>query len=222
MLIGINNRDLRTLETHLEVTERLAPAAPAGAVLVSESGVETGADVRRLRRAGASAVLVGSALVSAAGPRGQGQRAAAMNGAAGGPVVKICGLRGTSAGRRRRPAGADLLGFNFAPVSKRRIALEVAREAIAACREGSRPGPDDGRASSSTSPWKRSPPLRAPAAWTPCSSAGQRASPSAARWDWRAGRPVYRAVRLRDGFSLEVLTQETGEGRSRCSWWTPR
>jgi indole-3-glycerol phosphate synthase len=68
VLIGINNRDLRTLETHLEVTERLAPAAPAGAILVSESGVETGADVRRLRRAGASAVLVGSALVSAPDP----------------------------------------------------------------------------------------------------------------------------------------------------------
>jgi indole-3-glycerol phosphate synthase len=67
-IIGINNRDLRTLETHLEVTERLAPAAPAGAVLVSESGVETGADVRRLRRAGASAVLVGSAIVSAPDP----------------------------------------------------------------------------------------------------------------------------------------------------------
>jgi indole-3-glycerol phosphate synthase len=67
-LIGINNRDLRTLETHLEVTERLAPAAPAGALLVSESGVETGADVRRLRRAGATAVLVGSAIVSAPDP----------------------------------------------------------------------------------------------------------------------------------------------------------
>ena len=67
-MIGINNRDLRTLETHLEVTERLAPAVPAGAVLVSESGVETGADVRRLRRAGASAVLVGSAIVSAPDP----------------------------------------------------------------------------------------------------------------------------------------------------------
>jgi indole-3-glycerol phosphate synthase len=68
-VIGINNRDLRTLETHLEVTEALAPGVPEGAVLVSESGIETGADVRRLRRAGASAILVGSAIVTASDPR---------------------------------------------------------------------------------------------------------------------------------------------------------
>ncbi len=74
-IIGINNRDLRTLETNLEVTERLAGrlrqgAAPAGGgiVLVSESGIQRADDVRRLRRAGASAVLVGSAIVSAPDP----------------------------------------------------------------------------------------------------------------------------------------------------------
>ena len=68
-VIGINNRDLRTLETRLEVTDRLAGGVPAGAVLVSESGIETGADARRVRRAGASAILVGSAIVTAPDPR---------------------------------------------------------------------------------------------------------------------------------------------------------
>ena len=72
-VIGINNRDLRTLETRLEVTERLAPLVPSGArermVLVSESGIESPADVRRVRRAGASAILVGSAIVAAPDPR---------------------------------------------------------------------------------------------------------------------------------------------------------
>jgi indole-3-glycerol phosphate synthase len=67
-IIGINNRDLRTFETSLDVTERLAPLVPPGAVLVSESGIATAADVRRLRRAGVSAILVGSAIVSAPDP----------------------------------------------------------------------------------------------------------------------------------------------------------
>lgn len=67
-IIGINNRDLRTFETRLEVTERLAGRVPAGVTLVSESGIYTGDDVRRVRRAGASAVLVGSSIVSAVDP----------------------------------------------------------------------------------------------------------------------------------------------------------
>jgi indole-3-glycerol phosphate synthase len=67
-VIGINNRDLRTFAVHLDTTERLAPRVPAGAVLVSESGIETRADVRRLRAAGASAILVGSAIVAAPDP----------------------------------------------------------------------------------------------------------------------------------------------------------
>jgi indole-3-glycerol phosphate synthase len=68
-IVGINNRDLRTFETALETTERLAERVPAGAILVSESGIYTAADVRRVRRAGASAVLVGSSIVGAADPR---------------------------------------------------------------------------------------------------------------------------------------------------------
>lgn len=62
-LIGINNRNLATFTTDLAVTERLAADAPEHAALVSESGIFTADDVRRVHRAGADAVLVGEALM---------------------------------------------------------------------------------------------------------------------------------------------------------------
>jgi indole-3-glycerol phosphate synthase len=62
-LIGVNNRDLRTFVTDLAVTERLASAAPAGALLVAESGIFTSEDARRLAKAGAKAMLVGESLM---------------------------------------------------------------------------------------------------------------------------------------------------------------
>ena len=65
LLIGINNRDLRTFETDLSVTERLRPLIPQDRTVVSESGIFTRADVERLADAGVHAVLVGEALVTA-------------------------------------------------------------------------------------------------------------------------------------------------------------
>lgn len=66
-LIGVNNRDLRTLSTDLATTERLAPRVPATATVVAESGVRSADDVARLRDAGAHAVLVGEALLRVSG-----------------------------------------------------------------------------------------------------------------------------------------------------------
>jgi len=62
-LIGINNRNLRTLSVDLSVTEQLAPRVPPGTIVVGESGVTSAADARRLAAAGAHALLVGEALV---------------------------------------------------------------------------------------------------------------------------------------------------------------
>ena len=62
-LVGVNNRNLRTFETDLAITERLAGASPDEALLVTESGIFTPMDVTRLERCGARAMLVGESLM---------------------------------------------------------------------------------------------------------------------------------------------------------------
>ena len=62
-LIGINNRDLKTLRTDLQTTADLAPHVPSDRFLVAESGIRTHADVKRLAEAGAQCFLVGESLL---------------------------------------------------------------------------------------------------------------------------------------------------------------
>ncbi|MBH0185976.1 MAG: indole-3-glycerol-phosphate synthase, partial [Nitrospira sp.] len=62
-LIGINNRDLKTFTTDLNVTFRLAKRIPDDKVIVSESGIRSRADVLKLAEAGIHAMLVGESLI---------------------------------------------------------------------------------------------------------------------------------------------------------------
>lgn len=78
-LIGINNRNLRSFDVDLSVTERLAPMLPSTATIVGESGIFTAEHVARMADAGVHAVLVGESLIL------QDDRAAAVRALAGVP-----------------------------------------------------------------------------------------------------------------------------------------
>lgn len=62
-IIGINNRNLKTFQTDINITLELADKVPGGKLLVSESGIFSGQDIKILREAGINAFLIGEALV---------------------------------------------------------------------------------------------------------------------------------------------------------------
>jgi indole-3-glycerol phosphate synthase len=87
-IVGINNRNLETLEIDPRTSEELLPLIPPGVIAIAESGVSRREDVERAAAAGADAVLVGSALSAAEDPTG------AVRGLTG--VVRTRGQRGIS------------------------------------------------------------------------------------------------------------------------------
>ncbi|MCL2198048.1 MAG: indole-3-glycerol phosphate synthase TrpC [Defluviitaleaceae bacterium] len=73
-VIGVNNRDLRTFEVDITLSEQLKKFVPSDVLFISESGISTAEDVRRLREIGAHAVLIGESLM-----RGKDKKAAVKN-----------------------------------------------------------------------------------------------------------------------------------------------
>jgi indole-3-glycerol phosphate synthase/phosphoribosylanthranilate isomerase len=115
-LIGINNRDLKTLTVDLAVTERLSRLVPADRVLVAESGIATRADVERLAPY-ADAFLVGTALMRAARPA-EAARALAYG------RVKVCGITSQADADAAVAAGASFLGLVMVPGTPRAVTRE--------------------------------------------------------------------------------------------------
>ncbi|HYW75031.1 MAG TPA: bifunctional indole-3-glycerol-phosphate synthase TrpC/phosphoribosylanthranilate isomerase TrpF, partial [Gammaproteobacteria bacterium] len=118
-IIGINNRNLKTLDVDLAVTERLAPRVPEDRRIVCESGIAGRGDVARL------APLVDGFLVGTRLSRGGRPELTARELVAG--RVKVCGLTRPEDAVAAWRAGASFGGLIFAPDSRRRIDDETAR-----------------------------------------------------------------------------------------------
>ena len=131
-IIGINNRDLKTLAIDLATTERLAVRVPGRVLLVSESGIERGADLARARRVGARAALVGTVLSRSGDP------AAALTKLRrdAGVEVKICGVRDPRQAEEIARLGVDYIGINFYAPSPRSVDGARGAEIAAAARAG--------------------------------------------------------------------------------------
>jgi indole-3-glycerol phosphate synthase/phosphoribosylanthranilate isomerase len=112
-IVGINNRDLKTLKTDLAVTERLASMVPEDGIVISESGIRDRSDVERLSNR-VDAFLVGSSLM-ASGDVAQAARALVYG------RVKICGLTRAEDVALAGEAGATHAGFIFAERSPRKV-----------------------------------------------------------------------------------------------------
>ena len=122
-IIGINNRDLKSLTTDLGVTERLAPLAPTEVLLISESGIAARADIERLAPL-VDAFLVGSSLMAAPNVA-EAARALVFG------RVKICGLARDEDVALAAVSGATHAGFIFVPGTPRAITEVQARPLVA-------------------------------------------------------------------------------------------
>ncbi len=130
-LIGINNRDLRTLDVDPERAVRMRELVPGDRLAIAESGVRDAATIARWRATGFDAALVGEALMRSADPAAAARAFVAagahprdLAAAAREPIVKICGVTDEAGILAAVRAGADAIGLNFAPGTPRVLSIE--------------------------------------------------------------------------------------------------
>jgi tryptophan synthase beta chain len=134
-IIGLNNRDLRTLDVDTERAVRLRALVPDDRLVVGESGVRDAATVAAWRAVGFDAALVGEALVRSADPAAAvrtfvsaGRPPGDPANKAATPFVKICGITDADGILAAIRAGADAIGLNLVPGTPRALSLEEAVE----------------------------------------------------------------------------------------------
>lgn len=127
-LIGVNNRNLHTFEVSIDVSVELADEATGKAFLVSESGLNSSDDLRRLRALGYNAFLIGEMLMRAGNPAETLQML--IRESESKVRVKVCGIANLEDALMCVRAGVDMLGFNFFPGSPRYIAPGNARRIV--------------------------------------------------------------------------------------------
>jgi tryptophan synthase beta subunit len=130
-LIGINNRDLRTLEVDSERCVRLRELVPGDRLVVAESGVRDTAVVARWRATGFDAALVGGALMRSPDPAAAARAFVAAGrypidpaADARRPFVKVCGITDEAGVLAAVRSGVDAIGLNFAPGTPRVLSIE--------------------------------------------------------------------------------------------------
>ena len=147
-VIGVNNRDLRTLEVDVERAERLRPLVPDDRVVIAESGVRDPSTVARWRALGFDGALVGEALMRAADPAATVRSFVAAGRPPGDPAnvarrpfVKICGVTDADGVAAAVAAGADAIGLNVVPGTPRALESAEAGELAAMIRFDRAAGP---------------------------------------------------------------------------------
>ncbi|HJW20797.1 MAG TPA: hypothetical protein VJ506_00035, partial [Candidatus Limnocylindrales bacterium] len=132
-LVGLNNRDLRTLEVDPERAVALRARVPEDRLVIAESGVRDVETIRAWRAVGFDGALVGEALMRADAPEeaaasfvAAGRAPDDLVNAANRGMVKICGIRDEDGLRAAVAAGADAIGLNLVPGTPRFLELDVA------------------------------------------------------------------------------------------------
>ena len=146
-LIGLNNRDLRTLDVDTERAGRLRELVPDDRLVIAESGVREPATVARWRAQGFDGALVGEALMRSVDPAAgaaafvaAGREPTDPANEARRPFVKICGVTDADGALAAIRSGADAIGLNLVPGTPRALGLPEAADLAALIRSSARPG----------------------------------------------------------------------------------
>jgi len=145
-VIGINNRDLRTLDVDTERADRLRALVPDDRIVIAESGVRDASTIRRWRALGFDAALVGEALMRSDDARAEAAAFVAAGrqpddpaNVARRPFVKICGVTDAAGVQAAVRSGADAIGLNIVAGTPRALSVQEAGDLAAIARATGRP-----------------------------------------------------------------------------------